>query len=97
MVAIEPGRICVKLMGREAGKKCIIVEVIDKNYVLITGPPSLNKVRRRRANIKHLEVTENKIDIKRGAEDSEIISALEKAGLLDLMKQEVKVNLRLMR
>ncbi len=93
MAAIEPGKICVKISGREAGKRCIIVEVIDKNYVLITGPPTVNKVRRRKSNIKHIEITEDKIDIKRGAEDSEIAEALEKAGLLDLMKEKVKISI----
>ncbi|MEM3586896.1 MAG: 50S ribosomal protein L14e [Candidatus Jordarchaeaceae archaeon] len=93
MAAIEPGKICVKIAGREAGQRCVIVDVIDKNYVLITGPPSVNKVRRRRSNIKHLEATENKIEIKRGAEDNEIVEALKKAGLLDLMKEKVKISL----
>lgn len=93
MAAIEPGKICVKISGREAGKRCVIVDVIDKNYVLITGPPTVNKVRRRKSNIKHIEITEDEIDIKRGAEDSEIAEALEKAGLLDLMKEKVKISI----
>lgn len=93
MAAIEPGKICVKISGREAGKRCVIVDVIDKNYVLITGPPTVNKVRRRKSNIKHIEITEDEIDIKRGAEDSEIAEALEKAGLLDLMKETVKISI----
>ena len=29
MPAIEVGRVCVKIAGREAGEKCVIVEVID--------------------------------------------------------------------
>ncbi len=45
MVAIEVGRICVKTAGREIGKRCVIVDVIDKNYVLVTGPKSLSGVR----------------------------------------------------
>jgi large subunit ribosomal protein L14e len=93
MAAIEPGKICVKISGREAGKRCVIVEVIDKNYVLITGPPTVNKVRRRKSNIKHIEITEDEIDIKRGAEDGEIAEALEKAGLLDFMKEKVKISI----
>ncbi|HDM22502.1 MAG: 50S ribosomal protein L14e [Methanomicrobia archaeon] len=48
---IEIGRVCTKIAGREAGNKCIIVDVIDKNYVVVSGP----KVKRRRCNIKHLE------------------------------------------
>ena len=93
MAAIEPGKICIKITGREAGQKCVIVEVIDKNYVLVTGPPSVNKVRRRKSNVKHLEVTENKIEIKRGAEDTEIAEALKNAGLIDTMKEKAKIKL----
>ncbi len=48
---IEIGRVCTKIAGRETGNKCIIVDVIDKNYVVVSGP----KVKRRRCNIKHLE------------------------------------------
>jgi large subunit ribosomal protein L14e len=90
MPAIEVGRICVKTSGREAGKKCVIVDIIDKNFVLITGPKQLTGVRRRRANIKHLEVTEEKIKIKKGASDEEVLKALEKSQKLDYIKLEVK-------
>ena len=36
MPAIEVGRICVKLTGREAGRKCVIVDIMDKSFVVIT-------------------------------------------------------------
>jgi len=79
MPAIEVGRICIKTRGREAGKRCVIVDLIDKNFVLITGPKSVTGVRRRRANINHLNPTEEKINIRRGASDEEILKALELA------------------
>ena len=34
---IQIGRLCVKLTGREANKKCVIVDIIDPNFVLIDG------------------------------------------------------------
>ena len=55
MTAIEVGRICVKATGREAGKRCVIVDLADKSFVLVTGPKSVTGVRRRRANIDHIE------------------------------------------
>ena len=76
MPAIEVGRICIKTCGREAGKRCVIVDLIDKNFVLVTGPKSVTGVRRRRANINHLSPTEEKINIKRGASDEEVLQAL---------------------
>ncbi|MGC8939574.1 MAG: 50S ribosomal protein L14e [Candidatus Bathyarchaeia archaeon] len=90
MPAIEVGRICLKLTGREAGRKCIIVDVIDKSFVLITGPKSLTGVKRRRANINHIEPLEDKISIKRGASDEEIMEALKAAGKVEEMAQMIK-------
>ncbi|MBS7608120.1 MAG: 50S ribosomal protein L14e [Candidatus Bathyarchaeia archaeon] len=90
MPAIEVGRVCVKVCGREAGKKCVIVDVIDKNFVLVTGPKSVTGVKRRRANINHLEPLAEKIDIKRGASDEEVVEALKAKGLLETMAQPVK-------
>ncbi len=93
MPAIEVGRICVKLMGREAGRKCVIVDIVDENFVLITGPKSLTGVRRRRANINHIEPLEQKIEIEKGASDEEVAKAIEQAGLTNFMKEIVKPKL----
>ena len=93
MPAIEIGRICVKIVGREAGKKCILVDIIDQNFVLITGPKSVSDIKRRRANINHLEPTQEKIDINRGATDEEITEALKTAGKLEEMAKTVKPTL----
>jgi large subunit ribosomal protein L14e len=90
MPAIEVGRICVKLCGRETGKKCVIVDIIDKSFVLVTGPKSVTGVKRRRANINHLEPLAEKIDIKRGASEEEVVEALKQKGLLEAMAQPVK-------
>ena len=90
MPAIEVGRICVKNVGREAGKKCVIVDIVDKNYVLITGPKTVSDIKRRRANIDHLEPTNEKIEIKRGSTDEEIAEALKIASKLEEMSNTVK-------
>jgi len=88
----EIGRIAVKVSGREAGKKCVIVDVIDKNFVLVTGPKQLTGVTRRRANVAHLAFTPHKIEIQKGASDEEVMKALEKANLIDYMKKKVRVE-----
>ena len=87
---IDVGRICVKIAGREAGRKCVIVDIIDDNFVLITGPKSLTGIKRRRCNIKHLEPTEYKVNIPKNASDEEIIKQLEEAKLIDFMREKVK-------
>lgn len=91
MPAIEVGRICVKLRGREAGRKCVIVDIIDVNYVLITGPKELSGVKRRRININHIEPTEKKISISKGAQDPEVIEAIKREGLEEYMKERIKI------
>ncbi|HHL41888.1 MAG TPA: 50S ribosomal protein L14e, partial [Candidatus Bathyarchaeota archaeon] len=50
MPAVDIGRVCLKTQGREKGNKCVIIDVIDRNFVVVTGP----EVRRRRANMDHL-------------------------------------------
>ncbi len=90
MTAIEVGRVCAKRFGREAGKKCVIVDIMDKSFVLVTGPKKVTGVRRRRANINHIEPIQVKIDVNRGASDEEITSVLESSGLLQEMSQPLK-------
>ncbi len=90
MPAIEVGRICVKLSGREAGRKCVIVDIIDKSFVLITGPKNVTGVKRRRANINHIEPLQEKVKIKRGASDEEVTESLKSSGKLEEMAQTVK-------
>ena len=90
MPAIEVGRICVKLSGREAGSKCVIVDIMDKSFVLVSGPKKVTGVKRRRANINHVELLEDKIEIKKGASDEEIAQAIEAAGKLDEMAKTAK-------
>jgi large subunit ribosomal protein L14e len=90
MPSIEVGRICVKVSGREAGRKCVIVDVVDKSFVLITGPKKVTGIRRRRANVNHVEPMQDKLEIKRGASDDEISEALKASGKLDMMAKEVK-------
>lgn len=89
MPAIEVGRICVKLSGREAGRKCVVVDVVDKSFALITGPKKVTGVRRRRANVNHIEPLQDTIEIKRGASDDEVEEALKVAGRLEDMAKMV--------
>ena len=62
------GRVCVKIAGRDAGKKCIIIGIIGKNHVLIDG-----QTRRRKCNVKHLEPTTQVVKVTKNAPKTEII------------------------
>jgi len=88
--AVEVGRICVKTAGRQVGQKCVIVDVMDKSFVLITGPKPVTGVKRKRANINHIMPLDDKLDLKRGASDEEVTQTLTAAGKIDEMKQPAK-------
>lgn len=85
------GRCCVILRGRRAGKKAIVVDIIDNNFVLITGPPSINGVKRRRMNIDHLMPLNIRISISRGASDEEVLEAIRKQKLEEFLKEPVRI------
>ena len=90
MSVYDIGRICVKTTGREAGKYCIIVEVVDKNYILIDGP----MIRRRRVNYNHIEPTTDLLEIKKGADHDAIEAAIKKAKLTKKLSETVKIPLK---
>jgi len=83
--AIEVGRVCVKVAGRESGLKCVIVDVMDKSFVVVTGPKKVTGVKRRRVNINHVAPTEDVIPIKRGASDDEVAQMIQADGKLEDM------------
>jgi large subunit ribosomal protein L14e len=78
----------MKTLGREAGKYCVVLKKIDKSFVLITGPKLLTGVKRRKCNIEHLEPSSYSLEIKEDEGDEEVISAYEKANLIN------KLNLK---
>lgn len=73
---IEIGRIVVKIAGRDAGKRAVIIDVTDNNYILLDG-----ETRRRKCNILHVEPLEQKIDIKKNASHDEVSKALKELGI----------------
>ena len=89
---IDIGRIVVKTSGREALRKAVVVDIIDKNYVLITGPPKLTGIKRRRVNINHIEPTSKKLDITRKATDADVLTAAKAAQLDAFIKERLKIN-----
>jgi len=67
----------------------VVVDVVDKNFVLITGPKSVTGVRRRRTNVDHLEPTPESVEVKKGAADDEVEKALTKDKKTKFMKEEL--------
>jgi len=74
---VDIGRVCVKIAGRDAGKKCVVVDVLGKEMVMIDG-----ETRRRKCNLAHIEPLDKKVDIKKGASHEDVMAALKSAGFL---------------
>ncbi len=68
----------------------MIVDLMDKSFVLVTGPKKITGVRRRRTNTNHVEPLQDKLEIKRGATDEDVEAALKGAGKLDFMSQMIR-------
>jgi large subunit ribosomal protein L14e len=74
---MELGRVCVKIAGRDAGTRCVIVKILDDTYVMIDG-----EARARKCNLKHLEPTATLLEMPEGATHAQVISAMKDAGLV---------------
>lgn len=73
---IEIGRLCVKIAGRDAGKKCVIIDILDNRFVMIDG-----ETRRRKCNILHIEPLSQKTEIKKNASHEDVAKALKELGI----------------
>ncbi len=78
---IDVGRICMKTAGRESGKFCVILDVLEDGFVLVTGPKAATTVKRRKCSIHHVEPTPETVKIKKNASDDEVLAEYKKAGL----------------
>lgn len=67
----QPGTVCLKIAGRDAGKLCVITETIDKHFVKVDG-----FTRPRKVNVRHIEPTGRTIPLKKGITSKEIQEAL---------------------
>lgn len=75
-MTLEIGRVCVKIAGRDAGRQCVVIDILDKNFVLIDG-----QTRRKRANSTHLEPLSTKLDINKNASEHEVRQAFKDIGI----------------
>ena len=76
MSLFNVGRLCVKIAGRDAGRKCVVVEQVDKTFVIVDG-----NVRRKKVNMKHLEPLAEMVDLKDKISHADVSSAFKKLGL----------------
>ncbi|HLC32343.1 MAG TPA: 50S ribosomal protein L14e [Candidatus Nanoarchaeia archaeon] len=79
---MEIGRLCVKIAGRDAGLRCVVLDLLDKNLVLIDG-----ETRRRKCNAAHLEPLGQKIEIEKNASHDEVVAAFKALGIEVIAKK----------
>jgi large subunit ribosomal protein L14e len=72
----EVGRLAIKIAGRDAGQKCVIVDVLDDKTVLIDG-----MTRRRKCNKMHLEPLNQTLGISQNASHEDVTRAFKELGL----------------
>ena len=65
------GQVVVKIAGRDAGKIGVITEVLDNRYVMLAG-----EIRKRKCNIKHLELTAQQVTLPARPTDDQILAAV---------------------
>ncbi len=90
MAVFDVGRVCMKIAGRDARKKCVVVEVIDSIYVTIDG-----ETRRRKCNIAHLEPLDVVVDILSGADNVAVVKAMRAEGFVCEEKKESQKQVQL--
>jgi len=76
---VEIGRVCHVNYGEDAGKLCVILDVIDQNRVLIDGPSDITGVKRQPFKIAYLDLTDQTLPIFRGAKLKALRAAFQKA------------------
>lgn len=75
MSLFEPGRVVVKIAGRDAGRKGVVVEQLDSIHVLVDGD-----LRRRKVNVRHLEPLPEVMEMEPGAAHEDVAKEFGKRG-----------------
>ena len=71
---MEAGRVATVNYGKDAGQMVVIVDILDKNRLLVVFPN--NKFRRVTYPLKRLDISTKKIQILRGARNSTVKKVL---------------------
>ncbi len=71
---MKVGDVCVKVAGRDAGKVCVVIDVLENNRVLVDG-----ESRRRKVNPSHLVLLGKQAKVERGASHEKALEAIKGA------------------
>ncbi len=67
------GRVVIKIAGRDANTKAVIVEELQKGFVMIEGE---GRKKKRKVNVRHLEPLMESLDVTSLSTHEEICNAL---------------------
>jgi len=72
---VEIGRVVLINYGPYAGKIAVIIDVIDQNRALVSGPQKLTGCPRHAINFKRIVLTDIKIKVARGVRQKALVEA----------------------
>jgi large subunit ribosomal protein L14e len=75
-MSLSVGRLCMKIAGRDAGLRCVVVDDLGDGFVLIDG-----ETRRRKCNVLHLEPLGQVVELAKGASHAQVAEALKQVGI----------------
>jgi len=61
--SVVPGRVCIVLAGKNAGRRVVVLKTLKSGLVVITGPKIINTVPMRRVSPAYLIATSIKVDL----------------------------------
>lgn len=80
---VEIGRVCMINFGKDAGKLCVILNLLDLNKALVDGPKSLTGVSRQVIGLQRLTLTEFVVQVPVDARISVLTKAVKAAGVVE--------------
>jgi large subunit ribosomal protein L14e len=84
---VEIGRVAMINFGDDAGKLCVITNVLDSNRALVDGPFAVTGVSRQKLAFKRMTLTDFVVKIPHGARQSTIAKAMKEADVVSKFAQ----------
>lgn len=72
---LEPGRLCIKKFGRDAGSRAVVTKVLDNGFVNVM---TAVRPKERRCNTNHLEFLNETVDLKDNEQVKKVLGIKEK-------------------
>ena len=94
---VEVGRVIIVNYGQLVGKLAVIVDILTPTKVIVQELKVKGDIKRQELSLTNATITEDKIDIKKGAKKEEVLKAIEENKLENKYKKSnfrKKVELR---